>query len=294
MRNNRLNYIIVGSFVIVSLIGLLLSVAMLTGRTGATDRYFAVYSNVNGVKYGTQVLHEGFPVGQVERIVPVEQDGRTRFRVEFSVQQGWRIPDNSVAQIAASGLLAASTVDIRAGNSRSALAPGSEVKASEAANLMDAMASIAVQMGALGEELNATVPQIARDLAAFAGHLNEGGQSFRDLLGGENQQRVASTLQNIDSVSTDLARLVTDLHQTRQQFDRLLNDSHDLVAQNRPAIEQSMDNLRHVTDVLARDIDSVSHNLDRSSRNLYEFSRQIRQNPGALISSRPPQDEAAR
>ena len=61
MKNNRLNYVIVGAFVLLVLAGLVASVALLTGRTGATDDYFAIYKNVTGVAFGSRVLFEGFP-----------------------------------------------------------------------------------------------------------------------------------------------------------------------------------------------------------------------------------------
>ena len=53
MKSNKVNYVVVGSFVLAILVGLVISVAMLTGRTGATDTYFAVYDNVTSIKYGT-------------------------------------------------------------------------------------------------------------------------------------------------------------------------------------------------------------------------------------------------
>ena len=46
MRTSKINYFIVGMFVIVMIVGLVVSVALLTGRTGATDGYHAYYSNV--------------------------------------------------------------------------------------------------------------------------------------------------------------------------------------------------------------------------------------------------------
>ena len=101
MRNNKLNYVIVGSFVLAMIFGLIFSIAMLTGRTGATDKYFAVYRNVTGVKFGTQVLYEGFPIGQVEEVTPVAEGSKMSFRVDFTVVEGWRIPEDSVAKIAA-------------------------------------------------------------------------------------------------------------------------------------------------------------------------------------------------
>ena len=39
MNNNKVNYVIVGGFVLAMLAGLIVSLALLTGRTGATDGY---------------------------------------------------------------------------------------------------------------------------------------------------------------------------------------------------------------------------------------------------------------
>ena len=55
----------------------------LSGGSGATDGYHAMYRNVTGVKFGTQVLYEGYPIGQVEAVTPVPEGGGMRFRVDF-------------------------------------------------------------------------------------------------------------------------------------------------------------------------------------------------------------------
>ena len=47
MRSNKVNYLVVGSFVILSLIGIVIAVAWLSGRTGPTDSYYAVYNNLS-------------------------------------------------------------------------------------------------------------------------------------------------------------------------------------------------------------------------------------------------------
>ena len=43
MRNNKINYLVVGGFVIAMMAGLAAALALLTGRTGATDEYYTVY-----------------------------------------------------------------------------------------------------------------------------------------------------------------------------------------------------------------------------------------------------------
>ena len=63
MREERRNYLVVGVFVLAVLAGLLVWLAVLSGRTGATDSFYVVYDNVMGVASGTQVLYEGFAIG---------------------------------------------------------------------------------------------------------------------------------------------------------------------------------------------------------------------------------------
>ena len=56
MRSSKINYLMVGTFVLAMIAGLIISLAVLTGRTGATDAYHVYYSNVTGVKFGTSLL----------------------------------------------------------------------------------------------------------------------------------------------------------------------------------------------------------------------------------------------
>ena len=82
MYSQRTNYVLIGCFVISMVIAIIVSLALITGRTGASDTYYVVLDNVADIKYGTQVRYEGFPVGQVEEITPEPDGARMRFRVE--------------------------------------------------------------------------------------------------------------------------------------------------------------------------------------------------------------------
>src|SRR3990172_5829245 len=106
MRRDRVNYFVIGVFVLAAGAALLLLLYRLTGTTGPTDRYHAYYDNVAGIKYGTVTYYKGFQVGQVESVSPEHREHRTRYRVEFSVTRGWKIPSGSVAAIVLPGPLA--------------------------------------------------------------------------------------------------------------------------------------------------------------------------------------------
>ncbi len=105
MRDDTRNYIVVGTFVLAMGVALILWIALLSGGTGATDSYSMRYANVTGLDEGTQILYEGYPVGLIEQVSRVSDERDPHFRVDVAIQRGWRIPDDSVAEIKASGLL---------------------------------------------------------------------------------------------------------------------------------------------------------------------------------------------
>lgn len=328
MNSAKTNYVAVGGFVLAGVAGLVVAVALLTGRTGSADTYYTAYDNVTGIKYGTQVLFEGFPVGQVEAVRANPKAGGPRFAVELSVKSGWTIPDDSLATIAASGLLAAVSIDIKAGASPNRLKPGADLKGSSGANVMSAMSQLASEMGdlsqnnlrplltsinkyvdSLGAVLEATAPALLRnmrelsdDLAKrtpaiiasaenFSGRLDAAGQH---LLNDDNLKKLDRSVANTDRMASDLAKLATDLVLTRQRIDQLLDEAKGALGDSRSELAAGMKDLGHTLDVVARNIDSVTHNLDSTSRNMNEFSRHIRENPGLLLGGKPPRDEAAR
>ena len=322
MNGGKLNYVVVGAFVLAMLVALVVSLAVLMGRTGATDNYSAFYGNVTGVKFGTQVLYEGYPIGQVESVTPESVENGMRFRVDFTVKQDWRIPEDSVAAITAPRLLAAVTIDIQAGESATALAPGSIVRSRESADVFAAVSSLAAQVGALTKDgiepllatiedtvgtardvLGSDIKPLARNLASlaeyvntrlpaivdkvdrFADTMNAAGNDVRALVGPENRGKVESLIGNLDRSAANFSALSVKL-------DRVATTLDAVVKENRGDIDRSLTDLRHVMRSMARNIDSITQNLDGASRNMYEFSRQIRQNPGLLLGSTPPRDAA--
>ena len=56
MKDSRRNYLVVGTFVIAMGAVLIAWIAVLSGRSGATDRYHVLYDNVMGLARGTEVL----------------------------------------------------------------------------------------------------------------------------------------------------------------------------------------------------------------------------------------------
>lgn len=302
MRNVRVNYSVVGAFVLVMLAALVTVVALLTGKTGAEDVYHARFSNVTGVKFGTKVTYEGFVVGQVEAIHPLRADNRTSFRLDLAVQSGWPIPKDSVARITSSGLLSAVIVDIRGGTSPDMLAPGSEIAAGSNANLFAVMSDVAGQVAdlnqtalkpllatlnahldRLGGALDRQAPEILANLAAVSADLaDKTPRITADVQRVVNEANARKVSETLDSVQ----RLALGLEDSRRKLDGTLGALDKVVAGNQGTVDASLKDLRYTLQTVARSIDAVTYNLEGSSRNFNEFSRQLRDNPGILLGGR--------
>ena len=303
MNTARINYVAAGAFVAVMLICAVVAIALLTGRTGATDSYHSVYKNVTGVKFGTQILYEGYPIGQVEEVTPIAKDGAMLFRVDYTVQEGWQIPEDSIARIGASGLLSAITINIDAGTSPIAYKPGKLVTGREASDLFSVMSDMAGEVTDIAENdirpLLATINKTAEAFSLTVGTVgtlvDEDGtkviKTFSQLADDLNT-RLPRITENVDTSAANFAGLTRDLAETRSKLDKLLQVSEAILGENRTEVRKSIEDLKHVTDSLARHIDAVNQNVEGTARNMFEFSREIRQNPGLLLSGSAPQDNA--
>jgi phospholipid/cholesterol/gamma-HCH transport system substrate-binding protein len=325
MQDSRINYVVVGAFVSIMLVVFIVVISALAGRSGATDKYFTVYDNVTGIKYGTAVLYEGYQIGQVASIEPVQGQKAVSFKVNLEVQKGWRIPEDSVARASVSGLLSAMTVDIRGGQSTKLLAPGSQIRGLSATNFFASLSELSAQFGELSAEslkpllanLNhlvsdidaATrdrVPEIlkqvqtlttvvARDAPEITASLKRSSAIVeKELLKPENIQHVDATIANIDAASRNAAAFTAQLDDTRKAINEATRSINTLVQNNAGNVDEAVRDLRYTLATLSRYIDDIAQNADETSRNLAEFSRQIRENPGVVLRSGAPSDQAKR
>jgi len=313
MAPSRSNFVIIGAFVLVAVISLVATLAVVAGRTGATDRYYTVYPNVAGLKYGTQVFYEGYQIGQVTAISPDRDSDQIRFKVELAVTRGWKIPADSTANSISSGLLAPQVIAINAGKSNAALKPGDTISAGHAADLFSTVTGAAVSVdrltnqallplfGNLDKQVDAVGDLLDHDVRRLVGNANVAvAAAAQDLPPMLHDARVASA--GLAQLSTRLNEAVTP--DRLQALDRILANADHAVASlahSSAALERiTGDNaadlriatreLRQTLENLSRHSDAITQNLDATARNLEELSRNVRDNPGLLLRNRPVRD----
>lgn len=296
MKRDSVNYLAVGCFVLAMGVALLYGLYRITGQSGKGDAYVTHFANVAGIKVGSQVTYEGYAVGNVAAIEPVAHEGRTRFRVALVLKQPQRIPVDSAALITAPGLLAAPLIEIREGASREVLATGGEIRGVAGSNLVESVAALTAQLGeiaasdlkpllaqigrrvdTLGGSLEKNLPPAMDDLRSTLARLNATAGRVEQLFSDENRQRWQRMLGNADEASTDVLKLSRELHGVSREVGDLVRDSRGIINGTGRELESSL-----------KRADSVLYQLESAGRHLNEFSRQVRENPSALINSRPP------
>ena len=328
MKRENINYTVVGLFVIFISACFFVFLYQITGSSGPTDKYYATYDNVAGIKFGTPVSFEGYQVGQVEEIIPIRLDGKTRYRLLLSIKEDWPVPEDSIAKIVASGLLAAVTIDIEEGFSNILLEPSSEIKSREAANLFAAVNEVAEDIRGISRDgikplldnLNNQINSISSEFTdltkntvkpmvekistqidksnivnkvdELVTNLNQTSENLKKVINNKNQENLASFLDSMSVISANTDELVGNLDETRKTMDTVLENLGDMVETNSNKLDSSLADLQKTLSVISTHIDAITHHLEGSSRNMHEFTRQIKENPGLLIRGSAQTEEA--
>ena len=318
MRPDKLAYFLVGLFVIVAIAGLVVVLAILGGRGADTVHYHTEYENVAGLKFGTPVYFEGFRAGQIERISPIAGGTRTIFEVEISVLEELRIPSDSEVQIVQPNLLSGRALSIAAGNAKTDIEPEGEIPPGETAGLaalpglVGAGNELIRNASVLMTEATAAVAQInqfvTHDLGRIASRYEELPVSLRGnidavtadlrrtidnfdaialrankLISQDTADRIDQTVENFATLSGRLEETSRDLSTISDNVTVITGQLRTMIVDNETDIEGTIVDLRYTMETIANRIDAMTYNLEGTSQNMYEFSRQIRLNPGLLL-----------
>ena len=294
MKRDNINYVLVGSAVVIAFGVLIAGLLAITGRGGSATEYHVYYDNITGVSFGAPVFYEGFRIGQVTGIAP-ERGASTRYRVELGVRSDWPIPDDSVAQLQSSGLLADVRIGIKEGSSTTMLVPGAEIRGLAGGDVFAAVNDLAAELNLLTRDrirplveklttrvdsisgtLDENAPALMSDARALLERLNRAADGLNSLVDAPNRDAIASSLRDIKTVAAELKT-------TQAHTNTLLTSLNDAVNENRPDLRQAVVDMERSVGAIAQRIDSIAHHLESSSRNLDEFSREIRRNPNRLL-----------
>lgn len=306
MKQDHINYFAVGLFVLISLMALMVVLYRITGRSTDVDEYFVELNNVSGVRTGSPVTYAGFEIGQLAEIKPVRAQGKTRYRLQLLVKTGWTIPQDSTATIVTPGLLAEKQVDISEGKSDTFLQPGALITGVEAADMFQLVNQMSAQFQQLSDqglkplfdtlnnEITKTVPELTRQTSQLLRQLNASADRLLVLMETADDKRVNTIVTNTENMSRNLLQVSDRLSAAAAQVDQLMHSAAAMMNENNKDLRQAVLDLRTSMDVVAENINSIVYHIDTTARNMNEFSRQVRDNPGVILNSKPPKDAASK
>jgi len=276
------------------------------GGSGDRDIYYTHYRNVAGLSTGTLVTYEGYSLGHVAAIEPQRTEAGIEYKVEIRVRTGWQIPADSIARIYSEGLLADTVVNISEGRATDFLNPGDSLKGEQGDDLFATMGELAGDLSEhaiplfetlnqsvqqVGGELQNRLPVILGEVEVLVAKLNASADHLGGILNAETGEQARRVLGNVDNAAADLQAMTSGLVEVKRDAQKLITRLDGLVVRSQPGLEAAVNDLQHILHQVSRYSDGILQNLDSTGRNMSEFSRQIRENPGRLIGGAAPRDQ---
>lgn len=255
----KVNYTLVGAFVLILTIALIIFVTWLSSGL-STQRYkhflVILHESVAGLGVNSSVKYNGVNVGTIKKIFLNTHDPE-EVRLILQIEEHTPITEGTTATLNSQGLTGITYLALQGSDSNLnpiPLLPGEHYP------IIKSTPSLFLRLTSSLSDLSNNMSQITKDI--------------NEVLGGENPLLFRKILNNLSITSHHLAaqseRLDTILINTArstQAFPPLLNT---LTQQTLPSTNQVLNNLRLMTD------------------NLLELSDDLRQNPSILLRGQKP------
>ena len=212
--------------------------------------YYAAYDQINGVQNASPIMMKGVKIGSVTGLSfdPARSD---KVVLRFTIKRQYRIPTDSEAKIFSNGLMGAKAIEITYGTADTYLQKGDTLRSSRDRDLMD-------MAGSELDFFKQKVSQLTTDLSRTLENLNG--------LMETNADNIAGTLGNLNSVTGDMA---------------------EILSAEKNSLKSALDNLSKFSDMLGENagrVDSIIGNVDRvvAQFSEEEFAVKLSQTVGHL------------
>jgi len=284
MKQDNINYTVVGSFVIAMGLLLLVILYFITGRVADSDQYFTVLDEIPGLNNGSSVTYKGYRVGQLINIDPVYKDNKTQFKLTLAVKSGWKITKGSTVTIAKPGLLSDSQINIIEGGLQEVLSVGSEIEGVPANDIITVMKSLTQKLkddvGSFTSGMTKQLPELMTNLNLLVIKLHKSSDVIDAFFSDNNQQSVSVVIEKAESMMLNL-----------DAASKVINK---LVVSNEDHLDGSVDKINSSISMINEKLEIIVNQFEMSSRNINDFSNQIKNNPGMIIRNKSVSDPAVR
>jgi phospholipid/cholesterol/gamma-HCH transport system substrate-binding protein len=257
----RANYVIVGAFVLICIIGLFIAVLWVAGSQFREEyTYYRTYFTgaVTGLGKGTVVRYNGIDVGHVYDVAIDDADPK-RVIVTLQNDPKVKIHVDSVATLESQGLTGATYVEIEGGTATSPLLTAEPGQPYPVIPSKPSTLQLLAQSG----------PEMVQELKLA-------GQRFGDLFNDQNRKALADTLEHlnattaeIDSHAEDLGKTLTNLRTSTETLNRtLLSADRAINTADRSlqSIDHAADSIQTASDTANVTVQKVGHLADDADK----------------------------
>lgn len=297
----------IGALTAIAITVLILGYNFLRGNDilSREQRFYAVYSHVDGLNISKPVLVNGFQIGRISDM-KLQPSGKTV--VEFKINKDYPISENSVARLISTDLLGSKAVEFELGNStvyaenKDTLRSNVERSLAESVQPVQKKAEVIIaKMDSLLTSVNTILnpafqKNIGRSFKSIATTLEtiEGTTKKVDGLVGIEGSRIGKILANFESISGNLRNNNEHISHIVSNFDQLSNQvaktniQETLTNANKAMtdLQAAINKINNGTGsigLLLND-DKLYNNLNSSAANLDKLMIDLKANPKRYVS----------
>ena len=269
----RANYLLVGSFVLVLIAGLLLFALWLARTSYVSDvKRYDIYfvGAVTGLKKSSFVSYRGINVGEVIDI-EIDPTNVERVVVTIEVKATTPIRTDTVASLEIQGL-AGGTFILLSGGMQSS--PSLEAKNGQRYPVIASVPS--------------RIEQVLQSAPAAVEHVNLLLARANELLSPENREAITETLKNFDTVSGSLAKESPQIEQAISDFSATMANLRQTTAaldHLTAKADTTLDAIGHAANDTSGQVGSLVTELKQTSKSLTTMSNEI---AGLVEENRAP------
>ncbi|BAU54811.1 MlaD family protein [Mucilaginibacter gotjawali] len=297
----------IGILTVIGITILILGYSFLRGDDvfSGTNKFYAVYSSVDGLSISKPVLVNGFQIGRISKM-KLQPNGSTV--VELSVDHQYVVPKNTLAKLVSTDLLGSKAIVFVYGNSNLPAQDKDTLRADIQGSLAESLQPIQMKAEKLISKLDSSLAAINkilnpnfqknvdRSFASIANSLQtlEGTTKKIDNLVGTQTVHINSIMSNTETVTSNLKTSSANLNGITANFEKVSND----VANSN--IKQTLDNANKAMADLQATISKINtnngtlgmllndrqvyDNLQNATNNLNSLFIDIKANPKKYVS----------
>lgn len=299
---NKVNYAVVGAFVLV--LGAVLIAGVLWLASGGAfqkkyDLYLAIEDeSVAGLNLNAPVKYNGVDVGKVRQI-QLDPANPERVNLIFAIERGTPIKEDTVAVLKTQGLTGIAYVELSGGTqgapplraTAGSPYPVIRTKPSLAARLENVLTSVLAKLDSTSTSVNAILSDENR--AAFTSALNDIAAVARTIAARKEEldtgiTHAARTFENSSRASAQAGPVIDRIGRAAAAIEKMGNEVSRTSVSAGKTVDSAGADLKRLGEETLPELERLLGELSVLSTSLRRLSEQTERNPAGLLFGRKP------